>query len=124
MHAGSVIETSYCTQQMRGQTQGVTLRAIHAAEINGIGKTRCCSLPASLILGHCVQYATVQFYVDGPSGPNSYFNTELCIQPIGSPSSSATRVQPFSVCRACTTWPLMNVRTTGTDMDGAERTFA
>jgi len=54
----------------------------------------------------------------------SYFKTELCIQPIGSPSCSATRVQPFSVCNACTTWPRMNVRTTGPEIDGAARTFA
>jgi integrase/recombinase XerC len=32
MHAGFVIETPYCTQQIRVLTQGMTLRAIQAAE--------------------------------------------------------------------------------------------
>jgi hypothetical protein len=29
IHAGSVIETPYCTQQTGGLTRGITLRAIH-----------------------------------------------------------------------------------------------
>ena len=45
MDAGLVIETPYCTQQTAVLTRGMTLRAIHAAEVNRIGKTRCCTLP-------------------------------------------------------------------------------
>jgi len=74
LRALSVIETPYCTQQTGGLTRGVTLRAIQIPmAIAGVrfptGSTvyrRTCPGP-----GQCVQYATVHFYADGPSGPTS-----------------------------------------------------
>ena len=36
-----VLETPYCTQQTGCLTRGITLRAIHAAGTDPVGKTRC-----------------------------------------------------------------------------------
>jgi hypothetical protein len=37
LHAGSLIETPYCTQQMGGLARGITLRAVHTkAAIMGL----------------------------------------------------------------------------------------
>src|SRR5271166_4967498 len=69
--AVSVIETAYFTQQTGGLTRGMTLRPIQAA------KPISCGLPLVNRSAHrldprpvhCVQYATVHFYADGPSDP-------------------------------------------------------
>ena len=55
LHAMSVIETPYCTQQTGRLTQGMPLRAIHAADADSMSATGC-NTPATFTPRHCVQY--------------------------------------------------------------------
>ncbi len=77
LHAMSVIETLYCTQQTGGLTRGMPLRAIHAADANSLGETGC-STPSTSPHDIACNTATVQFYTEGPSAPGG-----VCLGIIG-----------------------------------------
>jgi hypothetical protein len=63
LHAASGFDGLYCTQQTRGLTRGMTLRAIQAAAFDRTPNARGIN-GASTTQRHCVQYANVRFRAD------------------------------------------------------------